>query len=923
MLVNVGLDAVLMLHFLIMGMKIFGVCSVFGIGILIPVSASVSVENATYIERISITVIPEGSNRLIAYLVFTYLVTFVTFFFLTQSYYNYIRLHAAYLINLKKNMVSRSIIVSGIPRKERSDEALADYYRRLNIGPVESSYVVRTVPKLHSLIKKRASALMKLEEAYATYWGNPCQIPGYDPDLIMDDMKMYKRVLDLAEKNSEGSDNEGTQTKKTWKRAVNTTFFKGLVEPLEHKKVSRRPMVRTGFLGLWGPKVDAIEHYTELFGRLDKQVSDLRNEDQYGNKPEVEMTNVGFVTFKTMNSAVIASQIAIRPEPFVCRTVMAYEPRDVLWSTVSIRGRERLLREIIVWSITLVLVVFWFVPVLVLSSLMSINTIAYIVPSLADKIEENAAISNFMTTFVPTVILNIVTSVLPLIFDLLGYYQGLRSRSAIAESTFSKYFFFLIFLTLIVFTLAGTSIQTIALSFANDPSSIPKRLASTFPSDAHESPLVRLINRPRAPWSFNYGTSYPVPLLIFVVVLEYSCISPLILLFGTLYFSFTYFVYKYQLLYVYFRPYEAAGRLWIMTVPRVIFGLLLFQLTMIGLFAIKSYYKLSIVCLPLTVLTLIFKFSLDRAFLQNARNLPLQMLCDDNEKLPVSQIDTDDDDSEEDENTTPTIGQTSSLDMSASTATPMDKRKQFVSGKWKSAAFSALQLKKGAVDPTQIASESALRLTLPHHKKVVLDEDDYEAKPDRLTDYRQPPMQLTPGLLDCGLKKFGNPLLVGVLPQLWLPVKEPNQATKEGKTIPKRHKLTRRHSEGGGGRIAQNLAHMLRKMETKPKGMPEPEKDPKKDPKENNWNSLLDGGHIKSLNTDALKGTHSNVLDSENTSADIKTKEQIVPVDNNTSSRPDIPSRSSSSPTVSPTDEETPENVLRSRLSSAPLINKK
>ncbi|CAO3702184.1 unnamed protein product [Rhizopus stolonifer] len=853
-------------------------------------------------------------------------------------------------------MVSRSIIVSGIPRKERSDEALADYYRRLNIGPVESSYVVRTVPKLHSLIKKRASALMKLEEAYATYWGNPCQIPGYDPDLIMDDMRMYKRVLDLAEKNSEGSDNEGTQTKKTWKRAVNTTFFKGLIEPLEHKKVSRRPMVRTGFLGLWGPKVDAIEHYTELFGRLDKQVSDLRNEDQYGNKPEVEMTNVGFVTFKNMNSAVIASQIAIRPEPFVCRTVMAYEPRDVLWSTVSIRGRERLLREIIVWSITLVLVVFWFVPVLVLSSLMSINTIAYIVPRLADEIEKNAAISNFMTTFVPTVILNIVTSVLPLIFDLLGYYQGLRSRSAIAESTFSKYFFFLIFLTLIVFTLAGTSIQTIALSFANDPSSIPKRLASTFPSIAPffinytilqgflmmpmnllllGSLIVRgfyhlfLCDSPRehaenrAPWSFNYGTSYPVPLLIFVVVLEYSCISPLILLFGTLYFSFTYFVYKYQLLYVYFRPYEAAGRLWIMTVPRVIFGLLLFQLTMIGLFAIKSYYKLSIICLPLTVLTLIFKFSLDRAFLQNARNLPLQMLCDDNEKLPVSQIDTDDDDSEEDEHTIATIDQTSSLDMSASTATPMDKRKQFVSGRWKSTAFSALQLKKGAVDPTQIASESALRLTLPHHKKVVLDEDDYEAKPDRLTDYRQPPMQLTPGLLDCGLKKFGNPLLVGVLPQLWLPVKEPDQATKEGKTIPKRHKLTRRHSEGGGGRVAQNLAHMLRKMETKPKELSEPKKDPKKDPKENNWNSLLDGGHIKSLDTEALKGTHSNVLDSGNTSTDIKTKEQIVPVENSTPSRPAIPYSNSNSPTVSPTDEEISENVLRSRLSNIPLINKK
>jgi hypothetical protein len=62
-----------------------------------------------------------------------------------------------------------------------------------------------------------------------------------------------------------------------------------------------------------------------------------------------------------------------------------------------------------------------------------------------------------------------------------------------------------------------------------------------------ESPREYAENR--APSSFNYGTSYPVPLLVFVVVLEYSCISPLILLFGTFYFSYTYLVYKYQFLY--------------------------------------------------------------------------------------------------------------------------------------------------------------------------------------------------------------------------------------------------------------------------------------------------------------------------------------------------------------------------------------
>lgn len=53
----------------------------------------------------------------------------------------------------------------------------------------------------------------------------------------------------------------------------------------------------------------------------------------------------------------------------------------------------------------------------------------------------------------------------------------------------------------------------------------------------------------RAPWSFNYGTGYPVPLLVFIIVLEYSCISPIIMVFGAIYFCFTYVVYKYQFLY--------------------------------------------------------------------------------------------------------------------------------------------------------------------------------------------------------------------------------------------------------------------------------------------------------------------------------------------------------------------------------------
>jgi hypothetical protein len=62
---------------------------------------------------------------------------------------------------------------------------------------------------------------------------------------------------------------------------------------------SKRPTVRIGGLfGLFGQKVDAIEYYTKLFDDLDKTVIEQRR------SPSFEMTNVAFITFEQMSSAV-------------------------------------------------------------------------------------------------------------------------------------------------------------------------------------------------------------------------------------------------------------------------------------------------------------------------------------------------------------------------------------------------------------------------------------------------------------------------------------------------------------------------------------------------------------------------------------------------------------------------------------------
>jgi hypothetical protein len=138
---------------------------------------------------------------------------------------------------------------------------------------------------------------------------------------------------------------------------------------------------------------------------------------------------------------------------------MAYEPRDVLWNAIAMRNPERIMREAIIWTITVIVCITWFFPVGAISSMLSIDTIAKLNPGLGEQLESNSAAKLVLNSFIPPLILNIFTSILPGLFDSkyprkythipflnscilhfleMGYYQGLKSRSAVAESTLSK-----------------------------------------------------------------------------------------------------------------------------------------------------------------------------------------------------------------------------------------------------------------------------------------------------------------------------------------------------------------------------------------------------------------------------------------------------------------------------------------------------
>ncbi|KAG1216631.1 hypothetical protein G6F35_009915 [Rhizopus arrhizus] len=294
---KVGLDAVVMLQFLLMSVKLFAFCGFFGTVVLYPISRmGGDIANGTHPNHtLSIldTSITRTMSYLWVYLFFTYLFVFATFYFTFLNYRDYVHIRREFLLRKAKTISSRTLLVTGIPPHLRSDRKLADYFEQLGIGVVESVHTIRHVNRLLEIIKERAQYLRQLETSYAKYLGNPCHDPRYDPDTFL-------------------TEDDGPST---------------------IKAKNDRPVLKEGFC--CGSKLDAIDCYSDKFNQADELVTKARKQGRFSP------TSVGFVTFEETISAYVASQVLIDATPFQLRVQLAPEPRDVLWENIAMHARER------------------------------------------------------------------------------------------------------------------------------------------------------------------------------------------------------------------------------------------------------------------------------------------------------------------------------------------------------------------------------------------------------------------------------------------------------------------------------------------------------------------------------------------------------------------------------------------------------
>ncbi|CAN1326639.1 Calcium permeable stress-gated cation channel 1 [Linum perenne] len=351
---HAGLDSAVYLRIYLLGLKIFVPISAFAWVILFPVNWTnhtldkVGNVTASDIDKLSISNIPQESQRFWAHIVMAYAFTFWTFYILLKEYEKVASMRLQFMAS----------------EKRRPDQFT----------------VVYNANKLASLVKKKKNTRNRLDYYQLKYSRNQ----------------------------------------------------------------AHRPTIKTGFLGLRGEKVDAIDFYTSKMEKL--SVEQVRN-------------------------------------PTLWLTDWASEPRDVYWRNLAIPYVSLTVRRLIVGVAFFFLTFFFMIPIAMVQSLASIEGIEKAAPFL-EPIIEAKFIKSVVQGFLPGIALKLFLIFLPTILMIMSKFEGFISVSSLERRAATRFYIFNIINVFLGSIIAGTAFEQLNTFMKKSTSDIPKIIGVAIPMKA-------------------------------------------------------------------------------------------------------------------------------------------------------------------------------------------------------------------------------------------------------------------------------------------------------------------------------------------------------------------------------------------------------------------------------------------------------
>ncbi|PIN22378.1 hypothetical protein CDL12_04917 [Handroanthus impetiginosus] len=597
---HAGLDSAVYLRIYLLGLKIFVPVALLSWAILVPVNwtnntlaKSEATDELQYsdIDKLSISNIPNGSLRFWTHIVMAYAFTFWTCYTLRNEYAKIATMRLHFLASERRRPDQFTVLVRNVPPDP--DESVSE--------SVEHFFLVNH------------------PDHYLTH------------QVVINANKLAKLV---KEKKS----------KQNWLDYYQLKYS---------RNQSRRPVTKTGFLGLCGETVDAIDYKTAEIERLTKEIAEER--ERVKTDPKCIMP-AAFVSFRTRWGAAVCAQTEQSRNPTLWLTEWAPEPRDIYWDNLAIPYVSLSIRRLIIAVAFFFLIFFFTIPVTFVQSLANIEGIRRRAPFLK-AIIDIPFIKSVIQGFLPGIALKIFLVLLPTILMIMSKFEGFMSVSALERRSATRYYIFNFVNVFLVSVIAGSAFQQLDSFLHQSANYIPRTIGVAIPMKAtffityvmvdgwagvageilRLKPLIffHLKNfflvktekdREEAmdPGSIGFNTGEPQIQLYFLLGLVYAVVTPVFLPFILVFFTLAYVVFRHQIINVYNQEYESAAAFWPDVHGRIIFALVFSQLVLMGLMSTKGAAQSTPFLIALPVLTIWFhifcKGRYEPAFVRN----PLQ-----------------------------------------------------------------------------------------------------------------------------------------------------------------------------------------------------------------------------------------------------------------------------------------------------------
>lgn len=576
---HAGLDSVIYLRIYLLGLKIFFPIMLLAWAILVPVNMTndtlEKADGVTFsnIDKLSISNVPLGSSKFWTHVVMAYTFTFWTCYVLQKEYAAIRDMRLHFMASEKRRPEQYTVLVKNVPPD--SDESVSE--------SVEHFFLVN------------------------------------HPDHYLTHQVVYN-ANKLAELVGE------KKKKRNWLDYYQLKYS---------RNQSKRPVTKTGFLGLCGEEVDAIDYYTADIERLSKEIAAER--ERVSSSPKAIMP-AAFVSFKTRWGAAVCAQTQQSRDPTLWLTEWAAEPRDVYWPNLAVPYMQLTVKRLIIAVSFFFLTFFFMIPIAMVQSLANIEGIEKWAPFLKVIIEANF-IKSFIQGFLPGIALKIFLTFLPSILMMMSKFEGLLSISALERRSASRYYLFNFVNVFLGSIIAGAAFEQLNTFIHQSARDIPVTIGVAIPMKAtffityvmvdgwagiageilRLKPLIfyHLKNaflvktekdREEAmdPGSLGFNTGEPQIQLYFLIGLVYAVVTPLLLPFIIIFFAFAYIVFRHQIINVYNQDYESAAAFWPDVHGRVIGALIISQLLLMGLLSTKKEAQSTPFLIALPVLTIWF-----------------------------------------------------------------------------------------------------------------------------------------------------------------------------------------------------------------------------------------------------------------------------------------------------------------------------